>query len=53
MSTMADKEFLQDAKKQRLTITPKRGENMQALIGNIHRTPKAVVERAIKAMTPH
>jgi tripartite-type tricarboxylate transporter receptor subunit TctC len=52
VSTMADKEFLDDARKQRLTITPKRGENMQALIGKIHRTPKAIVTRAIKAMNP-
>jgi hypothetical protein len=50
MDTMRDTAFLGDAKKQSLTITPKTGETMQNLLIKIHKTPKAVVERAIKAM---
>lgn len=52
MATMKDKAFLADASKQHITVNPKQGESMQALITKIHKTPKAVVERAIKAMNP-
>ncbi|MFM1816666.1 MAG: hypothetical protein RLZ98_3361 [Pseudomonadota bacterium] len=52
MSTMADKAFLEDAKKQSLTVNPKRGEDMQAQIIKLHKAPKAVIDRAIAAMNP-
>lgn len=52
MDTMADNDFRQDAAKQSLTVSPKRGEDMQGQIVKIHQSPKAVVERAIAAMNP-
>jgi tripartite-type tricarboxylate transporter receptor subunit TctC len=44
-STMADKTFLDDAAKRRLEIAPLKAEEMIALIEEIYRTPKDVVER--------
>lgn len=51
METLADGAFLEDAKKQQLTLTPMSGEIMQRLILKIHQAPKAVVERAKQAMS--
>lgn len=51
MDTLADRGFLEDADKQRLTVTPKSGEAMQRLILKMHQAPKAVVERANQAMS--
>ncbi len=51
MKTLADGAFLEDAAKQRLTVTPKSGEAMQRLILKLHQAPKPVVERANQAMS--
>lgn len=52
MKTMADPAFLDDAKKQSLTVSPKRGEDMQAQIIKLHQSPKDVIAKAIAAMNP-
>ena len=44
-TTMADKVFLDDAAKRRLEIAPLKAEEMVALIEEIYKTPKDVVER--------
>lgn len=44
-ATMADKEFLADAAKQQMQISPRSGEKMEAVLVRLAATPKAVVER--------
>jgi hypothetical protein len=46
MATMADAEFLADAKKQKLDIDPISGEVMQEMIARVYKTPRDVVEKA-------
>jgi tripartite-type tricarboxylate transporter receptor subunit TctC len=46
METMADPEFLADAKKQKLEIDPIAGEVMQEIIARVYKTPRDVVEKA-------
>ena len=46
METMVDKEFLDEAKKQKLEIDPISGTEMQAVIARVYKTPHEVVERA-------
>ncbi|MGH6946604.1 MAG: Bug family tripartite tricarboxylate transporter substrate binding protein [Kiloniellales bacterium] len=48
-ATMADPEFLAEAQKADLEITPVTGTEIQALLVDIYDTPKKVVERAAKA----
>jgi tripartite-type tricarboxylate transporter receptor subunit TctC len=47
--TMVDPQFLADAEKAKISITPLQGTKVQALIEKLYATPKDVVERA-KAM---
>ena len=49
-AAVKDPGFLADAAKQRLTIKPKSGADMQAVIGKLHLTPKHLVDRALTAM---
>ena len=42
---MKDPAYLADAKKRRLDVDPLRGEEIDALIAEVYKTPKAVVER--------
>jgi tripartite-type tricarboxylate transporter receptor subunit TctC len=44
--TMADPEFLADAAKAQLEITPVTGEEVEKLVKEIYQTPKAIADRA-------
>ncbi|HSR55107.1 MAG TPA: tripartite tricarboxylate transporter substrate-binding protein [Alphaproteobacteria bacterium] len=44
-ATMKDPAYLADAKKRRLDIAPLTGEEIDALIAEVYKTPKSVVER--------
>jgi tripartite-type tricarboxylate transporter receptor subunit TctC len=46
MDTMADKEFLADADKAQLEITPIAGEALQKLVTEVYATPPAVAQKA-------
>jgi tripartite-type tricarboxylate transporter receptor subunit TctC len=43
-ATMKDPEFLADAKRSKLDVEPKDGEHLAALIADIYKTPKAIVD---------
>jgi tripartite-type tricarboxylate transporter receptor subunit TctC len=47
--TMVDPQFLADAEKVKISITPLSGAKVQSLIEKLYATPKTVVDRA-KAM---
>jgi len=49
-ATMKDSAYLADARKRRLEINPLRGEQIDALIAEVYKTPKAVVERVKKIL---
>ena len=53
-ATMKDPAYLADAKKRRLDVDPLTGEQIEALIAEVYKTPKAVIERvrAILAKRP-
>jgi len=44
-ATMKDPEFLADAKKQKLDVTPEDGEHITALVKKIYATPKSIVDK--------
>ncbi|MDH3239264.1 MAG: tripartite tricarboxylate transporter substrate-binding protein [Alphaproteobacteria bacterium] len=44
-ATMKDPAYLDDAKKRRLEISPLSGERIEALIAEVYKTPKDVVDR--------
>jgi tripartite-type tricarboxylate transporter receptor subunit TctC len=44
-ATMKDPEFLADAKKAKLDVEPKTGEQLAGLIAKIYETPKSIVEK--------
>jgi hypothetical protein len=44
-ATMSDPEFLADAGKQKLDVSPKDGADLAALIEKVYATPKSIVER--------
>jgi tripartite-type tricarboxylate transporter receptor subunit TctC len=46
MDTMTDKEFLADADKAKMEITPVAGDQIEALVKQIYATPKAVADKA-------
>ena len=46
METMADKDFLADAEKAQLEITPVNGEHLQTLVTEIYATPPEVAKKA-------
>ncbi len=45
MATMADNEFLADAERSKLEITPVSGERIQALVADLYRTPPELTKR--------
>jgi tripartite-type tricarboxylate transporter receptor subunit TctC len=45
MATMKDPDFVADAKRQKLPVDPKSGEELAALIKKIYATPKPIVDR--------
>jgi hypothetical protein len=49
MATMADAQFLADAKQTQIDIVPNTGEEVAAMVARYASTPKAVVERAKRA----
>jgi tripartite-type tricarboxylate transporter receptor subunit TctC len=49
--TMKDPAFLTDAKKQKLDVAPVSGEALAAILQDVYRTPKPIVER-ISAILP-
>ena len=54
MATMEDKQFLADAQAAQIDIVPLNpGEEVTALIARYSATPKAVVERAMRAFDPN
>ena len=46
MATMQDKDFLADAAKAQMEITPVAGEKVQTLVKEIYATPSGVVQKA-------
>jgi tripartite-type tricarboxylate transporter receptor subunit TctC len=46
MDTLQDKDFLAEAEKLKLEITPVSGERVQNIVRDIYATPRAVVDRA-------
>ena len=51
-ATMTDGDFLADAEKMRLSITPLSGAKVQELIERLYKTPKALIERAKTVIKP-
>jgi hypothetical protein len=51
-ATMKDREFLADAEKLRIDVSPSSGEKVQALVEQAYATPKPVVERAREQVKP-
>ncbi len=49
-STMQDREFLAEAKSLNLAINPATGADVQALVGDLYRTPKDVIAKAQQAV---
>jgi len=50
MDTMADQEFLADAEKAQLEITPVAGEAVQKLVADVYQTPPAVAHKAAEIL---
>jgi tripartite-type tricarboxylate transporter receptor subunit TctC len=48
-ATLKDKEFLAEAEKLKLEITPVGGEAVQQLVADIYRTPPAILQKAAAA----
>ncbi len=51
-ATMADAEFLADAQKARISITPSGGERLQSVVERVHASSQDVVDRAKKIIEP-
>ena len=51
-ATMKDPEFLKEAAIMRADVEPTTGEEVQKIVASMYATPKAVVERAKKLITP-
>jgi tripartite-type tricarboxylate transporter receptor subunit TctC len=51
-ATMGDKQFLDDAEKIRIDISPLTGTKVQELVQKLYATPKDIVARARQAITP-
>lgn len=51
-ATMKDTEFLSEADKMKVEVTPMNGDEVNALLKELYATPKAAVEKAAKAMAP-
>jgi tripartite-type tricarboxylate transporter receptor subunit TctC len=47
MATMRDKDFLAEAAKAKLEITPMAGENIQKLVTEIYATPAPIVQKTM------
>jgi tripartite-type tricarboxylate transporter receptor subunit TctC len=51
-ATMRDPQYLAEAERQRIDISPLPGAKVQELVAKLHATPKATVERARAAIRP-
>jgi len=51
-ATMKDPQFLADAEKMRISITPLPGTKVQELVARLYATPKALIERAKIVIKP-
>jgi tripartite-type tricarboxylate transporter receptor subunit TctC len=51
-ATMKDPQFLSDADKVRIAITPLSGAKVQDIVQKLYATPKAIVERARQVIKP-
>jgi tripartite-type tricarboxylate transporter receptor subunit TctC len=51
LATLKDKEFLKDAAKQRIDISPVTGEELHALVLNLFKTPKSMIDRYLAVTT--
>jgi tripartite-type tricarboxylate transporter receptor subunit TctC len=51
-ATMTDPQFLADAEKMRIDISPLSGSRVQELVQKLYATPKFIVERARQAIRP-
>ena len=49
---MGDTQFLADAEKLRIDISPLSGAKVQEIVQKLHATPKDVIVRARQAITP-
>lgn len=52
MATMQDKQFLEEAEKARIDITPSSGERVQDVVQKLYAAPKNIVDRAKDAIQP-
>jgi tripartite-type tricarboxylate transporter receptor subunit TctC len=52
MATMQDKDFLADAQKTRIDVTPLPGAKIQDTVAKLYATPAAIVERARRIIKP-
>jgi hypothetical protein len=50
MATMADKDFLADARKRNMDVWPMSGEELQKLVVDVTAAPPSVVDAARKAL---
>jgi tripartite-type tricarboxylate transporter receptor subunit TctC len=50
MDTMADKEFLAEAEKAQLEITPIAGDAVQKLVTGVYQTPAAIAQKAAEIL---
>jgi tripartite-type tricarboxylate transporter receptor subunit TctC len=46
VETMQDKDFLADAEKEKLEITPVPGDELQKLVADVYSTPPAIAQKA-------
>lgn len=53
VDTMHDAAFLDDAKKMNLEINPMAGTDIEALVADLYRTPRDVIEQAKLAIAEH
>ena len=51
-ATMADKAFLDEAERSKLEINPMKGEDVQALIAQLHETPADIVAKVRAILVP-
>jgi tripartite-type tricarboxylate transporter receptor subunit TctC len=51
-ATMSDQQFLEDAEKMRIDISPLPGAKVQELVQKLYAAPKDIVARARQAITP-
>jgi tripartite-type tricarboxylate transporter receptor subunit TctC len=49
-ATMKDKDYLADAKKSRIDVNPVSGADIDKLLAELYATPKAVIQKASKAI---